>query len=121
MEAVIVIALFPVIGALMDGLQHTGKKLYASIFKTLFLIQAAYFLTLDLSLWYVLYLALLWWILFDITYNITRKLGLFFVGNTKWTDKLLWKISFGNASHASFVLKLMAIAGIIALFYTGKL
>ena len=117
----IIIAILPILGALMDGFHHEGKKLTASVFKTLFLGVAASFLLLDLNGWYIVYLALCWWVLFDITYNIVRKLGLFYVGNTKWTDKLLWIVSFGNASHASFILKLMAIAGIFALFYTGKL
>ena len=117
----IVIILFPIVGALMDGFQHSGKKLTASIFKTLFLVGIAYFLLLDLGGWYIVHLALCWWVLFDITYNIVRKLNLFYVGHTKWTDKLLWVISFGNAPHLSFILKLMAVAGIVALFYTGKL
>jgi hypothetical protein len=117
----IVIILFPILGALMDGFQHEGKKLTASIFKTLFLGVIAYFLLLDLSLWYIVYLALCWWVLFDITYNITRKLNLFYVGTTKWTDKLLRLMARDNASHLSWILKLMAAAGIFALFYTGRL
>ena len=117
----IVIILFPIVGALMDGFQHSGKKLTASIFKTLFLVGIAYFLLLDLTIWYVVYLALCWWVLFDITYNITRKLNLFYVGTTKWTDRLLRLIARTNAPYLSFILKLMAVAGIVALFYTGRL
>jgi len=121
MVVIIAIALFPVLGALMDGFQHEGKKLTASVFKSLFLACICVFLASQEGLWHVLYLLLCWWVLFDPVYNKTRKLALLYVGNTKWTDKLLWKISFGNASHASFILKLMAIGGIFALFYTGKL
>jgi len=117
----IVIILFPVLFALSDGFYDNKKKLTSSIFKTLFLGVCASFLLFDLNGWYVVYLALCYWVLFDITYNIIRHLGIFYVGNTKWTDKLLWTISFGNASHASFTLKLMAIGGIVALFYTGRL
>lgn len=123
----IVIILFPIIGALMDGFQHSGKKLTASIFKTLFLGAIAYFLLLDLTIWYIVYLALCWWVLFDITYNITRKLNLFYVGTTKWTDRLLrWlcdtnQFTRGHYPHISFILKLMAVACIFALFYTGRL
>jgi len=46
---------------------------------------------------------------------------LFYVGTTKWTDKLLRKIARDNASHISWITKLMAAAGVFALFYTGRL
>ena len=118
---IVIIAIFPVLFALMDGFYDNKKKLTSSIFKTLLLGICASFLLFDLGVWYVVYLALCYFLLFDITYNITRGLGLFYVGHTKWTDKLLWEISFGNAPHLSFILKLMAAAGIFALFYTGRL
>ena len=118
---IVIIAIFPVLFALMDGFYDNKKKLTSSIFKTLLLGVCASFLLFDLGVWYVVYLALCYFLLFDITYNITRGLGLFYVGHTKWTDKILWVISFGNAPHISFILKLAAVAGIVALFYTGRL
>ena len=118
---IVIITILPILGALMDGFQHSGRKLTASIFKTLFLGVVASFLLFDLSVWHVVYLALCWWILFDIIYNIVRKQKLFYVGTTKWTDKLLRKIARDNASHISWITKLMAAAGVFALFYTGRL
>jgi len=117
----IIIAIFPVLFALMDGFYDNKKKLTSSIFKTLLLGVCASFLLFDLTIWYMVYLALCYFLLFDITYNITRGLGLFYVGTTKWTDKLLRLVARTNAPHLSFILKLMAAAGIVALFYTGKL
>ena len=116
-----VIAIFPVLFALMDGFYDNKKKLTSSIFKTLLLGICASFLLFDLGVWYVVYLALCYFVLFDITYNITRKLNLFYVGTTKWTDRLLRLIARTNAPYLSFILKLMAVAGIVALFYTGRL
>ena len=117
----IVIILFPVLFALLDGFYDNKKKLTSSIFKTLLLGVCASFLLFDLGAWYVVYLALCYWVLFDPIYNKTRKLGLFYVGTTKWTDKLLMLIARTNAPHLSAILRLMAAAGIVALFYTGKL
>ena len=117
----IVIILFPVLLALLDGFYDNKKKLTSSIFKTLFLGVCASFLLFDLNGWHIVYLALCYWVLFDITYNIIRRQGIFYVGNTKWTDKLLRLIARTNAPYLSAILKLMAIAGIFALFYTGRL
>ena len=125
---VIIIALLPVLGALMDGFQHEGKKLLASFFKSAFLGAICYFLVLDLTLWYVLYLLLCWWVLFDPIYNKIRGSGLFYVGTTKWTDRLLrWlcdelpifnKFAKGQYSHISFITKLMALVAAIGLICT---
>jgi hypothetical protein len=115
----IVIPFLVVLGALNDGFYDNKKKGLSSVFKSAFIACICLFLALPAGLWHVVYLLLCWWVLFDPVYNKVRGLGLFYVGNTKWTDKLLWKISFGNASHASFITKLMAIAGIIAIFYNG--
>jgi len=117
----IFIPLIVIIGALMDGYQHSNRKLTGSIFKSIFLGSFALAFNLCGEWYHIIYFLLAWWVFFDPVYNIVRGDKLFYVGNTKWTDKLLWKISFGNAPHASFILKLMAIAGIFALFYTGKL
>ena len=116
-----VIAIFPVLFALTDGFYDNKKKLTSSIFKTLLLGVCASFLLFDLTIWYIVYLALCYFVLFDITYNITRKLNLFYVGTTKWFDKLLRLVARTNAPYLSFIIKLMAAAGIFALFYTGRL
>ncbi len=118
MITLIIIALLPILGALMDGFQHEGKKLLGSFFKSAFLGVICYFLVLDLTLWHILYLLLCWWILFDPIYNKIRGEGMFYVGKTKWTDRLLRWAFRTNAPHFSFITKLMAIAGIFALFYT---
>lgn len=120
----IIISLLPVLGALMDGFQHEGKKLLGSFFKSAFLGVVCYFLVLDLTVWYVLYLLLCWWILFDPIYNGVRKLGWFYVGTTKWTDRLLMWLCDTNSmtreqySHISFITKLMALAVAIGLIFT---
>jgi len=116
-----VIWLVPILvtlGALMDGFYDNGKKTLSSIFKSLFIGAIAYGLTLQGDYIAVIYFFLCWWILFDVVYNITRKLGLFYVGHTKWTDKLIWEISFGNASHFSFITKLMALVAAVGLAIT---
>lgn len=120
MIEIIVITLIPVFHFLSDGFYDEGKKTLSSYFFSAFLAGICSLIVFDLNPWYILYLLLCWYI-FEILYNIVRKLGWFYVGKTKWIDRLVWKISFGNASHASFVLKLMAAAGIVALFYTGRL
>ena len=124
---VIIIALLPVLGALMDGFQHEGRKLLGSFFKSAFLGVICYFLILDLTIWYVLYLLLCWWVLFDPIYNGVRKLGWFYVGKTKWTDRFLrWlcdklpifnKFAKGQYSHVSFITKLMALVLTIGLIF----
>ena len=118
MTTIIIIALLPVLGALMDGFQHEGRKLLGSFFKSAFLGVIAYFLILDLTLWYILYLLLCWWVLFDPIYNKIRGEGMFYVGTTKWTDKLLRWAFRTNAPHFSFITKLMALAAAIGLIFT---
>ena len=124
MLAVILISLFPVLGALMDGFQHEGKKLFGSFFKSAFLGVICYFLILDLTAWYVVYLLLCWWVLFNPVYNAVRKLGMFYVGKTKWTDRLLRWLCDTNQftreqySHVSFITKLMALVIVIGLIFT---
>jgi len=115
------IPILVVIAALMDGFYDEKKKLISSLFKSLFIVGICYFLIREGDLWDVVYLLLCWWILFDIVYNIVRGIGMFYVGHTKWTDKLLRAIFRTNAPHFSFVTKLMALAGVIAMFYTGKI
>jgi len=123
MIAVITIALFPVLGALMDGFQHKGRKLLGSFFKSAFLGVICYFLVLNLTVWHILYLLLCWWILFDPIYNGIRKLGLFYVGKTKWTDRFLrWfcdtnQFTREQYSHISFITKLMALVVAIGLIF----
>jgi len=124
---IIIIALLPVLGALMDGFQHEGKKLLGSFFKSAFLGVICYFLILDLTLWHVLYLLLCWQVLFDPVYNKVRGEGMFYVGNTKWTDRFLrWicdklpifnKFAKGQYSHISFITKLIALATAIGLIF----
>jgi len=124
MRDIIIISLLPVLGALMDGFQHEGGKMLSSFFKSAFLGMICYFLLLDLTIWYILYLLLCWWILFDPIYNGIRKLGLFYVGTTKWTDKFLRWMADTNQftreqySHISFITKLMALVLAIGLIFT---
>jgi hypothetical protein len=121
MNLIFIIPVLVVLGALQDGFYDEKKKLISSIFKSLFIASIGALFLFDSNYWHFLYLLLCWWVLFDPVYNIVRKLGLFYVGNTKWTDKLIRKVFRTNAPHFSFITKLMAIGGIVALFYTGKL
>jgi len=104
-----------VLAALMDGFYDKGKKLLSSVFKSLFIGAVAYSFTLQGDYKTVIYFFLCWWVLFDIVYNIVRGLGLFYVGTTKWTDKLIRLAFRTNAPHFSFITKLMATASAIAL------
>jgi hypothetical protein len=114
----VIILLLPVIGALQDGFYDEGKKHLSSYFKGLFILGVCLLIPAGISWWYVLYFLLCWWVLFDVVYNLVRGLGLFYVGKTKWTDKLIRKVFRTNAPHFSFITKLMAIGGIFAMFYT---
>jgi len=118
--------LFPVIvilAALMDGYQHSNRKLTGSFFKTLFLFAIAYGFYLCASFYSILYLFLCWVLLFDVVYNITRGELILYVGKTKWTDRLLrWlcdtnRATRGHYTHVSLLIKLVAAAGIFALYY----
>lgn len=97
----------------MDGFYDKGKKFLSSIFKSLFIVVAGYAIG---KWWGILYLALIWWVLFDPIYNLVRGLPLFYVGNTKWTDKLIIRIFHENSPHISFITKLMALATTVALW-----
>lgn len=47
------IILLVVFGALMDGFQHDGKKLVASIFKSLFIASIGVLLLFDSNCWHI--------------------------------------------------------------------
>jgi len=108
-----------VLAALMDGFYDNGKKLISSIFKSLFIGGVAYGLVLQGNYIVVIYFFLCWWVLFDVVYNITRGLGLVYVGSTKWTDKILRWAFRTNAPHFLFITKLMALAAAIAIIIRG--
>jgi len=63
--------------------------------------------------------------IFIIPILVILGLGLFYVGNTKWTDKLLRYICDTNSmtrthyGHVSFVTKLMALILTIGLIIRG--
>jgi hypothetical protein len=126
MVAIIVIALIPIFHFLSDAYYDEGKKTISSYFFSAFLVGVCCLVVFNLTPWYILYFVLCWYIS-EIIYNIIRKLGWFYVGKTKWTDKLFrWladtnQLTRGHYAHISFITKLMAAAGIFALFYTGKL
>lgn len=115
-----------VLCALMDGFYDKGKKFLSSIFKSLFIGGVAIIPVFAHNGGYmdIIYLLLWWWILFDVVYNITRRISLFYVGRTKWTDKLLrWLCDTNSAtrthySHVSFITKLMALVAAIGLCIT---
>ena len=106
-----------VICALMDGFYDEGKKFMASLFKSLSIGAIAIGLLLDGEYWHIIYFLLCWWVLFDIVYNITRRLGLFYVGKTKWTDRLIRSIFGTNSSHFSFITKLMSLLVIVGMIW----
>ena len=113
-----------VLCALMDGFYDEGKKFLSSIFKSLFIGGVAIIPVLDGGYMDIIYLLLWWWILFDVIYNVTLKTKLFYVGNTKWTDRLLRWLCDTNSmtrthyGHVSFMTKLMALAAAIGLCIT---
>jgi len=104
-----------VLAALMDGFYDKGKKFLSSFFKSLSIGAIAGLIILDGEWWHIIYFILCWWVLFDIVYNVTRGIGLFYVGNTKWTDRLIRAVFRTNSPHFSFMTKLMALALIIGM------
>ena len=113
------IPILVVLAALMDGFYDNGKKTLSSIFKTLFIGAIGACILLKGEWIHILYFLLCWWVLFDVTYNIVRGLGLFYVGKTKWTDRLIRKIFRTNSPHFSFMTKLMAVVLIIGMIVRG--
>ena len=109
------IPILVILAALMDGLQHSNRKLIGSFFKSAFILGIGLTFIFSSDYQDFIYLLLCWWILFDPIYNKIRGEGMFYVGKTKWTDRLLRWMFRTNAPHASFITKLMALAGIIAL------
>jgi len=107
-----------VLCALADGFYDKGKKFLSSLFKSLSIGCIALLILLDGEWWHIVYFFLCWWVLFDVIYNIIRKLPLFYVGKTKWTDKLIRRIFGTNSSHFSFITKLMALVVAIGLCIT---
>ena len=99
----------------MDGFYDEGKKFLSSFFKSLFIGGVALAIYLDGGWQHIVYFLLCWWVLFDVVYNIVRGLPLFYVGDTKWTDKLITFIFRGNSGHFSFITKLMALGAAIGL------
>jgi len=129
-----VIYLLPILvilGALMDGFYDEGKKLLSSTFKSLFIGCISLLVVPRGNYMHIIYFLLCWWVLFDIIYNIVRKQKLFYVGNTKWTDKLLrWacdnipvlkKFTRGNYLHVSFITKLMALTAAVGMILKGAI
>ena len=104
--------------ALMDGFYDEGEKLLSSLFKSLSIGVIALLILLDGEWWHIVYFLLCWWIIFDMVYNVVRGIGLFYVGKTKWTDKLIRRIFGTNSSHFSFITKLMALVAAIGLWRT---
>lgn len=101
----------------MDGFYDEGKKFLASFFKSLSIGAIAALILLNGEWWHIIYFLLCWWVLFDVAYNIVRGLGLFYVGKTKWTDKLIRKLFRTNSPHFSFITKLMATTAAIGLIW----
>lgn len=121
----IIMPILVIAGALMDGFQHSNRKLTGSFFKTLFLIGIALGFYFKGEGYHIVYFFLCWWVLFDPIYNPIRGKKPFYVGTTKWTDRLLrWlcdelpifnKFAKGQYSHISFITKLMALVVAIGL------
>jgi len=115
-----VIYLIPILvlcNALMDGFYDEGKKFLSGIFKSLFIGGIALAIYLKGETWHIVYFLLCWWVLFDVIYNIIRKLPIFYVGKTKWTDKLIMSIFGANSRHFSFITKLMALVTIVGMIW----
>jgi hypothetical protein len=99
----------------MDGFYDEGKKFLSSIFKSLSIGAIAGVMLFDGTWKDIIYFLLCWWIIFDMVYNTVRGLGLFYVGKTKWTDRLIRWAFRTNAPHFSFITKLMALIAAIGL------
>lgn len=126
MLEVITIGMLPVLHFVGDALYDEGRKQLSSYFKSAFLLGVCFITTYEPNIWYIPYLLLCWYVC-EVIYNKIRKLGWFYVGKTKWEDRLLRfladtnKLTRGHYEHISFITKLMAVAGIFGLFYTGRL
>lgn len=100
----------------MDGFYDEGKKFLASFFKSLSIGAIAALILFRGEWWHIVIFILCWWVLFDVVYNIVRKLNPFYVGKTKWTDRLIRWAFRTNAPHFSFITKLMALVAVIGLW-----
>lgn len=105
-----------ILDALKDALYDNGKKFASGTVDIFFLSAMICGVVLMQGdwIWIVIYI-LLRYALFDLIYNITRKLPLLYLGNTKFYDRVLTK--FPNVTHFLFITKLMALISAGALIY----
>jgi len=113
---IFIIPILIILDALKDALYDSGKKHASGLIDMVFLsaMICGVVLLKDDWTWIAVYV-LLRYSLFDLIYNITRRLPLLYVGVTKPYDRLIRKIFNENAIHFLFITKLMALMSAVAI------
>ena len=113
---IFIIAILIIVDALRDAFYDNGKKLFSGILDILFLSAMICGVVLLSGYWeWIIIYILLRYALFDLIYNITRRLSPLYIGTTKPLDILIRKIFNENAAHFLFITKLMALFSAVAL------
>lgn len=109
---------WPILEAVYEGLYDNGKKTVSGIVEflhKLVVVGTTAFVTygvtvgmIDIPVWkLILGFVFIRFLLFDYTYNITRKLPLGFIGTTKIYDKVMSKLT----SWGHFVKVICGVVG----------
>ena len=113
---IFLIPILIILDALKDALYDERRKYAAGLADMVFLSAMICGVVLFHGDWtWIAVYVLLRYALFDLIYNITRRLSLLYVGTTKPYDKLIRKIFNENAIHFLFITKLMALISAVAI------
>ena len=109
------IAILIILDAVKDALYDNGKKFASGVIDIFYVSAIICGVVLFAGPWqWILVYFLLRYAVFDVIYNLIRRLPPLYIGTTKPYDKIIQKIGV-NKVHFLFITKLMALFAGIAL------
>jgi len=111
-----IIIILIVLDALRDSLYDRGAKTVSGVIDLVYLsiMICGVVLMKGDWIWIVIYVCLRWAV-FDIIYNLIRRLPIFYIGTTKPIGIVARRVFHENAIHFLFITKLAALFSAIAL------
>ena len=110
------IVILIILDAANDALYDRGNKFASGIVDMAYLVVMIFGVVLLSDVWtFILIYFLLRFAVFDLFYNMIRRLPIFYIGTTKPYDILIRKLFNENAIHFLFITKLMALVSAVAI------